>query len=86
MHVSSLPFTAKSVVDADNEPLGEVVGSELTGETREPRSLLISPSPELAELVDDAGLWLDVDQVSSIRRGSCQVDVSLAELLEAGEP
>lgn len=83
MHVSSLPFTAKSVVDADNEPLGEVIGSELTGETREPRSLLISPSPELAELVDDeGGLWLDVAQVSSIRRGSCQVDVSLAELLE----
>lgn len=81
MRASPSPFTAKSVFDADNQPLGRIVGSELSPETREPTNLLVEPAPELADEVDAEGLWLDVDQVSSIRRGSCQIDVSVADLL-----
>lgn len=82
MHGSPLPFDAATAFDAENRPLGQVVGFELTEGTREPTSLLIEPAPELQGAIDEEGFWLDVDRVAAIRRGSFRVDTTLADLVE----
>jgi sporulation protein YlmC with PRC-barrel domain len=84
MHVSSLPLGADDVVDADRQPVGRVVGSELTENTREPSHLLIEPSPDLQEAVgEERGLWVDFERIASIRRDGLVVDATIQDLVEA---
>lgn len=72
-----------SVFDANREPIGRIIGSELSGNTREPTSLLVELDPNLhPHLADDErAVWLPFESVRSIRRGEMELDDEVHDLL-----
>ncbi len=77
-------FKQTPVIDADDERIGTVIGTELSENTREPRNLLISLEPSIKNLtpLDQDSLWLSFEQVQAIRRSELQLSRSLQDLIE----
>ena len=83
MRASFTPFRSKDVVDANDETVGTVVGSELSAETQEPTSLLVQLTPKLRQEfdADEDTVWISCDSVRSIRREGLKIDEAVGRLL-----
>lgn len=73
-----------SVLDANRDQVGTVIGSELSDGTREPTALLVSLDPDLQTNLeaDEANLWLPFETVRSIRRGEVELSEGIHQLLD----
>lgn len=74
---------ATSVLDANREPIGRLIGSELSDKTREPTSLLVELDPKLHPELgpDPQAMWLPFESVRSIRRGEMELADDVQNLL-----
>lgn len=81
-------FTKTPVIDADQERVGIVIGTELSENTREPRRLLIHLDPSVQERtpLQEPSLWLNFEQVQAIRRSELQLSRAIQDVIEDPEP
>lgn len=81
-------FTKTPVIDADQERVGTVIGTELSENTREPRRILIHLDPSVQERapLEEPSLWLNFEQVQAIRRSELKLSRVIQDVLEDSQP